>query len=117
MKDHLHKIRFDRLDRLSDQLDAAFGIPGTRFRVDHDAIAGTRPVIGDAAAAMQAAWIMIGSSRMGLPPAKMASQGLILAVDSIIGSIPVLGTILDAGDRSNLCIVEILRTHPEGGWA
>ncbi|MCF3973566.1 DUF4112 domain-containing protein [Paracoccus salsus] len=113
MRETPHKARFDRLDRLSRQLDSVFRIPGTRFRVGYDAIAGVLPVIGDAAAALPAAWILIESYRMGLPPAKLARQGLNLAVDSVIGSIPVLGTIFDAAFRSNLRNVEILRGHLE----
>lgn len=113
MAEHPHKARFDRLDRLSRQLDSIFRIPGTRFRVGYDAIASLVPVVGDVAAALPAAWILIESYRMGLPPHKLARQGVNLGIDALIGSIPVLGTIFDAGFRSNLRNVDILREHLE----
>lgn len=113
MADHPHKARFDRLDRLSRQLDSIFRIPGTRFRVGYDAIASIVPVVGDVAAALPAAWILLESYRMGLPPDKLARQGVNLAIDALIGSVPVLGTIFDAGFRSNLRNVDILRAHLE----
>lgn len=115
MTDHLNKARFDRLDRLSRQLDSLFRIPGTNFRVGYDAIASIVPGIGDAAAALPALWIMLESYRMGLPRNKLARQGVNVAIDGVVGSIPLLGTIFDAGFKANLRNVEILRTHLEGG--
>lgn len=111
MQNHPHQAAFERLDRLSRQLDTAFRIPGTGFRLGYDAIASLLPVIGDLAAALPAAWIILESHRMGLPRAKLARQGLNLALDSVIGSIPILGTIFDAVWRANRRNVEILRAH------
>lgn len=111
--DHPHRARFDRLARLSRQLDSIFRIPGTRFRVGYDAIASIVPVVGDLAAALPAAWIIIESYRMGLPRGKLARQGVNVALDAAVGSIPILGTLFDAGFRANLRNVEILRAHLE----
>ena len=115
MTEHLNKARFDRLDRLSRQLDSLFRIPGTNFRVGYDAIASIIPGIGDAAAAVPALWIMLESYRMGLPRNKLARQGINVAIDGVVGSIPLLGTVFDAGFKANLRNVEILRAHLEGG--
>lgn len=109
--DHPYRARFDRLARLSRQLDSIFRIPGTRFRVGYDAIASIVPVVGDLAAALPAAWIILESYRMGLPRGKLARQGVNVALDAAVGSIPVLGTLFDAGFRANLRNVEILRAH------
>ena len=117
MKDHVHKARFDRLDRLdrlSKRLDSVFRIPGTRFRVGYDAIAGLLPGIGDAAAMVPAVVIIVESYRMGLPGHKLARQAINVAVDTTIGSIPVLGSFFDAWYKSNLRNVDILRSHLEG---
>lgn len=117
MRDHPHKARFDRLDRLSRQLDTVFRIPGTRIRIGYDAIAGLVPGIGDAAAALPAAWIILESHRMGLPPRKLIRQGVNVGLDTVIGSIPLLGSIFDIGFRANLRNVEILRRHLNVGAA
>ncbi len=110
---HPHKERFDRLDRLSKQLDSVFRIPGTGIRIGYDSIAGLVPVLGDAAAALPAAWILLESRRMGLPKRKLAKQGVNVALDTLFGSIPLLGTIFDVGFKANLRNVEILRRHLE----
>ena len=109
--EHPHLARFRRLERLSRVLDAAFRIPGTRFRFGYDAIASIVPVLGDLAGVLPAAWIMYESHRMGLPPGKLARQGANVAIDAVFGSVPILGTLFDAGYRANLKNVEILREH------
>ncbi|WBU55697.1 DUF4112 domain-containing protein [Paracoccus sediminicola] len=113
MADHPHLDRFERLDRLSRQLDTIFRIPGTNFRVGYDAIASIIPVVGDAATALPAAWIMLESYRMGLPKGKLMRQGVNVAADAVFGSIPLLGTLFDAGFKSNRRNVDILRKHLE----
>ena len=113
MKPHRHSERFHRLDRLSRQLDSVFRIPGTRIRIGYESIAGLVPVIGDVAAAVPAAWILLESHRMGLPRRLLARQGINLALDTALGSVPLLGSIFDIGFRSNLRNVEILRRHLE----
>lgn len=111
MEDDLHTARFKRLERLSGQLDSVFRIPGTRLRVGYDAIAGLLPGLGDAAAMLPAAWIVIESYRMGLPVHKIVRQGVNVVVDTTFGSIPVFGSVFDAWFKSNLRNVDILRTH------
>lgn len=113
MGDHLHKARLERLERLSGRLDSVFRIPGTRFRVGYDALAGLLPGLGDAAAMVPAAWIVIESYRMGLPAHKLARQGINVAMDTTVGSIPLLGSVFDAWFKSNLRNVDILRAHLE----
>ncbi|WP_205966024.1 DUF4112 domain-containing protein [Paracoccus liaowanqingii] len=111
MTDHPHMARFQRLDRLSQRLDSIFRIPGTRIRIGFDSIAGLLPVIGDAAATVPAAWIVLESRRMGLPRHKMMRQIGNVAIDGIVGSIPLLGSLFDIGFKANLRNVEILRRH------
>lgn len=114
MEQHPDLQRFDRLDHLSRRLDTAFRIPGTRFRIGYDAIAGLLPGIGDMAAALPAAWILLESRRMGLPRSKLIRQGANVAVDTAVGSIPLLGSLFDMGFKANLRNVAILRAHLEG---
>lgn len=96
MNNDLHKARFERLEQLSGKLDSVFRIPGTRFRVGYDAIAGLVQGLGDAAAMLPAAWIVLESYRMGLPTHKFVKQGISVAVDKTFGSIPVIGSVFDA---------------------
>ena len=60
--DHLR-----RLDKLSQLLDNAFAIPGTRFRIGLDGIIGLIPGIGDAAGAVLSIYVIVQAARLGLP--------------------------------------------------
>ena len=82
-----------------------------RGRVGYDAIAGLVPGLGDAAAMLPAAWIVLESYHMGLPRHKLVRQGLNVAVDTTFGSIPLVGSVFDAWFKSNLRNVDILRSH------
>lgn len=114
MTEHPHKVRFDRLDRLSRQLDSAFRIPGTRFRLGFDTLVGLIPGVGDVATMLPAAWILLESHRMGLPRERLLRQGINVAIDGAVGSIPLIGDLFDAGFKANRRNVEILRAHLEG---
>ena len=70
-------------------------------------------MVGDAATALPAAWIMLESYHMGLPKGKLMRQGVNVAADAVFGSIPLLGTLFDAGFKSNRRNVDILRKHLE----
>lgn len=59
--------RLRRLDRLSQLLDNAFAIPGTRFRIGLDGIIGLIPGIGDAAGAVLSIYVILQAARLGLP--------------------------------------------------
>lgn len=115
MTEQSHQARLDRLDRLSRKLDAAFRIPGTRFRVGFDSIVGLIPGVGDVATMLPAAWIILESHRMGLPRHKLVQQGINVAIDGALGSVPLIGDLFDAGFKANLRNVAILRAHLEGG--
>ena len=84
-----------RFSRLSHFLDAKFAVPGTSFRFGLDGIIGLIPVAGD---------VVMGA--VGLYALKVASDYKLpwhvhwriiwnLAVDTVIGSIPVFGDVFD----------------------
>lgn len=59
--------RLRHLDKLSEILDSAFAIPGTRFRVGLDGIIGLIPGIGDATGAALSIYLIFEAARLGLP--------------------------------------------------
>lgn len=62
---------------------------------------------------LPAAWIVIESYRVGLPAHKLARQDINVAVDTTVGSIPLLGSIFYAWFKSYLRNVDILQAHLE----
>ncbi|ROT98446.1 DUF4112 domain-containing protein [Histidinibacterium lentulum] len=105
------EAELERLDRLAHRMDAAFRVPGTRLRIGADSIIGLVPGIGDVLALAPGAWIIWKARQMGAPPALQARMIANSAVDTVIGSIPLLGDIFDVGWKSNLRNMRLLRDH------
>ncbi|TRD18912.1 DUF4112 domain-containing protein [Palleronia caenipelagi] len=103
--------RLDRLHRISRHMDRAFRIPGTGFRLGWDSILGIIPGVGDLITTLPAAYILYESHRLGAPKSVLARQGVNIAIDTLVGSIPVLGDLFDAGHKANSKNVDLLRAH------
>lgn len=101
----------ERLKRLSRLLDSAIGIPGTRYRFGLDAIVGLVPGIGDAISAIFSTYIIFQAARLGASNAILTRMIGNVAVDTIVGEIPLLGDLFDAGFKSNLRNVALLEQH------
>lgn len=100
-----------RLEALARLLDGAFAIPGTNQRVGLDAIVGLVPVLGSAATAVVSAYIILEARRLGLPAWKIARMVGNVAFDSVLGAVPIAGTVFDVFFRSNQRNVRILLDH------
>jgi hypothetical protein len=101
----------ERLKRLSRLLDSAIGIPGTRYRFGLDAIVGLVPGIGDAIGAIFSTYIIFQAARLGASNAILTRMIGNVAVDTIVGEIPLLGDLFDVGFKSNLRNLSLLEQH------
>src|SRR6218665_2832188 len=79
------------LARIARLMDTAIRIPGTGIRFGADSVFGLVPVIGDAGGALVGLYIVNEARRLGLPPAKLAQMLGNIAVDSLVGSVPIAG--------------------------
>lgn len=102
-----------RVRGLSQLLDEAVRVPGTDFRVGLDPVMGILPVGGDAVATVFALYPILEAVRFGLPTATIVKMVLVVAVDSVIGSIPVVGTVFDAFWKANEWNARALERHLE----
>ena len=115
----------DRLERFAELLDAEFRVPGTNFRFGLDPLVGLLPGVGDSAMAMASLWIVYEARRLGASRATLARMLGNVAVDALVGVIPVVGDIFDASYRANRRNVALLRRslrdshrrprHPDAG--
>jgi hypothetical protein len=103
--------RVERLRTVARVLDAAFRLPGTRFRFGVDAIIGLVPGLGDAVGAILSAWIVLEAVRLGAPRATVLRMVWNVAVETVIGVVPILGDLFDAGYKANLRNVRLLDRH------
>jgi len=97
-------------------LDDAFVIPGTGVRVGLDAILGlVAPGAGDALTSIVTAALILEGFKRRVPTVILLRMLLNVAIDAVIGSIPVLGDLFDVVHRAARKNVELLARH--GGTA
>ena len=89
------------LDLLSHLLDDFLRIPGTQIRFGLDGIIGLIPGIGDVLGAM-ASWIIILAAWLrGVPRITLARMLVNVAIETIIGTVPILGDAFDIAWKAN----------------
>lgn len=90
-------------------MDDAFRIPGTDIRIGWDAILGfLLPGVGDAATAVSQIAILLAALRARAPWIVIARMILNVGIDSLLGSVPLLGDVFDAGFKANRKNLELL---------
>ena len=100
----------ERLRRLAVLLDTAVRLPGG-IRVGADAVIGLAPGIGDAITAALASYIVYEAHRLGLPNHKILRMVANVAIDSLVGAVPVLGDIFDVAFKANIRNLKIIEEH------
>ena len=100
-----------RLTALARALDTALRIPGTNVRFGLDAVIGLVPGVGDVAGAAIAGYIVLAAARRGAPPSLLARMLLNIAIDTVLGAVPVLGDVFDVAWRANSRNVALLERH------
>jgi hypothetical protein len=103
-----------RLDVLARLLDTAFIIPGTNVRFGIEAIVRLVPGIGDAAASALSCYLLYEARRLGVPPHIFARMLLNVAIEGIVGVVPIAGDAFDVAFRANRRNVRILRDYFDG---
>ncbi|WP_268877949.1 DUF4112 domain-containing protein [Algihabitans albus] len=99
----------ERLARLADWMDSRFRIPGTNIRFGLDAIVGLVPGIGDGVSLIPAAYIVGQAARLGIPKTVLVRMIFNIALDSLLGSIPLIGDLFDVGFKANRNNIDLLR--------
>jgi hypothetical protein len=95
------RARLGGVTRLARLLDTALRIPGTRIRFGVDALLGILPGLGDAIGALVGGYIVWVAVRAGAPRLVVGRMLANVAVDAIVGAVPVAGTIFDVAYKSN----------------
>ena len=92
-------------------------VPGTRRRVGLDAGLSLIPGVGEVIGAILSAWIIFGALRHRVPLRRVVRMVVNVLIDTVFGSIPVLGTIFDWLFEENVMNIQALlryrdRTRP-----
>jgi hypothetical protein len=97
-----------RARTLARLLDSAAKVPGTGIRFGADAILGLIPGLGDVAGAALAGYLVILAQRLGAPRAVVLRMLANVAVDTIGGTVPLIGDLFDVAFKSNTRNVALL---------
>src|SRR6478752_6573218 len=88
--------------------DTVFEIPGLGFRFGLDPIIGLIPVAGDFATALVSLYILTLAAEMQVPRSTMLRMGLNVAIDYVVGSIPIVGNLFDFAWKANARNMQLL---------
>jgi hypothetical protein len=103
--------RYDIAKYLAEILDRQFTIPGTSIRIGLDPILGLIPGVGDALASLAGSVILFIAAQSQLPKIVLIRMGLNIAINGMIGAIPILGDLFSVWFKSNVRNVELLERH------
>ena len=100
---NLNKIR-----KIANLLDTAIKIPGTKISFGLDPILGLIPGGGDLITAGISGYTIYLATRFGLEQSDIFKMIKNVAIETAIGSIPLVGDIFDAYFKANIRNLEIL---------
>ena len=100
-----------RILAMSHMLDELVRVPGTSVKLGVDPLVGLIPVVGDIAAAVPGAWLIMEAWRFGIPHVVLGRMVVNLTVDLGIGAIPLIGDVYDIFFRSNARNLDLFRRY------
>lgn len=98
-----------RLDKLASLLDSRWKIPGTGIHFGLDSLIGLIPGVGDAATALISLYLIGEAKTAGASNKILGKMAFNVALEFIVGLIPIVGDLFDIGWRANLRNVALLR--------
>jgi hypothetical protein len=107
--DHVRAL--NALRSLKRVLDEAFRVPGTNITFGWDAIIGLVPWAGDVLTSLLSCAIIVQAHRMRIPRVVVVRMLLNVALDFVIGVVPVVGDIADVFWKSNTKNFALLEHH------
>ncbi len=93
-------------------LDDGFRLPGTEVRFGLDPIVGLlAPGAGDALGGLTTVLFLLEGLRRGVPPSVLLQMALNGLLDSLLGTVPLLGDLFDLAWKANRRNLELLERH------
>lgn len=101
------------VERLSWLMDDLFRIPVLGWRFGLDAIFGLIPALGDTSTSLVSFYILASAVRYRVPKITLLRMGLNIAIDYLVGSLPLVGDLFDAWWKSNHMNVDLLKKRAQ----
>jgi hypothetical protein len=96
------------LQQLAWLLDSSIRVPGTRLTIGLDPLIGLFPVIGDLLGVALSSYILSQAARLGAPRSVLSRMAFNIAVEGVVGIVPLAGDVFDAAFKANQRNVRLL---------
>jgi hypothetical protein len=106
-------VTLERLRKLRWLLDEAFRVPGTSIRVGWDPIIGLVPWVGDLLTALLSCAIVFHAHQRRLPRIVQLRMLMNVAIDLLVGAVPIVGDAADVFWKSNSMNMALLERHAD----
>jgi hypothetical protein len=103
--------RLDALRKVARLLDTAFPVPGTSARFGLDPILGLIPGLGDLVAPLFTLGLILQARDIGVPGVVLFRMIANVAIDTIVGLVPLAGDLFDFAWKSNVRNLALLEQH------
>ena len=105
------RAALDRLDMLATMFDTAFILPGTNVRFGVESLLRLVPGVGDVIASALSCYLLYEARRLGVPRLVFARMASNVALEALVGAVPLAGDAFDVFFRANRRNVALLRKH------
>ncbi|MBO9132037.1 DUF4112 domain-containing protein [Rhizobium sp. rho-13.1] len=113
MQRHELVSRLRRAHGIARLMDSAIRIPGTGISFGADSVMGLIPGIGDAGGALIGLVIVNEARRLGVSNQLLLKMLGNIGLDTVAGSVPLIGDLFDVYFKSNRRNVQLLLEHFE----
>jgi len=103
----------DEVRRLARLLDTRWKIPGIGVRFGIDPLLGLVPGAGDLVAGAISTYVIVKAHRLGAPRSMLVKMAGNVAVDTIVGAVPLAGSVFDLFYKASTRNLRLLQTHLE----
>jgi hypothetical protein len=103
----------EALRKVAQFLDSAFVVPGTSYRFGLDPILGLVPGLGDLVSPLFTIGILWQARELALPRIVQLRMIFNVAIDSLVGAVPVLGDLFDFAWKANKMNLALLECHAQ----
>lgn len=93
--------RLVALRKVSQLLDSAFVVPGTSYRIGLAPVLGLVPGLGDLVSPLFAIAVLWQARALGVPRVVQLRMLFNVAIDAVVGAVPIVGDLIDVGWKAN----------------
>lgn len=100
-----------KLAKFANTMDSLVRVPFTKQGLGADAALSTIPLAGDVAGLILTSYAFILGRQLGVPASKMTPAVQMALVDTVVGIVPGIGTLLDIFIRPSRKTLSIVHQH------